>query len=101
MTIADPYVVRLPEKITNQDGSPSLEFLAWLNYDNRWKHDVFQQLGGGVDLVSDGDSAFGRLLSLEAQVTSILDIIEDNPLTSDTDSLTVDADVYTVDMTKA
>ncbi len=43
--MTDPYVVPIPERITDKDGRPSDEFRAWLVYDNRFKHDLFQQLG--------------------------------------------------------
>jgi hypothetical protein len=52
---ADPYVIRLPEKITNPDGSPSNEFQQWLNYDNRWKHDIWVYSGAGENVIGESN----------------------------------------------
>lgn len=48
MTTVDPYVVRSPEVLTNKDGTPSDQMRAWLDYDNRWKHDLWQLITGGT-----------------------------------------------------
>lgn len=53
MSTPDPYVVPLPQRITTSGGGPTDEFRNWLEYDNRWKHDIWQYSGGGSDLFAD------------------------------------------------
>lgn len=52
MTVADPYVVQIPQFIFK---TKDAELIAWFTYDNRWKHDIFQQLGGGNDLIGGSE----------------------------------------------
>lgn len=53
MSVADPYVVQIPEVLVNRDGTLTAQAKAWFEYDNRWKHDLWQQAGGGIDLFAD------------------------------------------------
>jgi hypothetical protein len=72
MTTVDPYVVRLPEVMVNQDGSPSEQMRAWLEYDNRWKHDLWQLVTGGsgedrtagIDIASANENTISVILGL-------------------------------------
>ena len=45
----DPYTVRIPTKLTNQDGTLTPEAIAWFNYDNMFKHQLRERTGGGSD----------------------------------------------------
>lgn len=43
MTV-DPYVIALPDQIVDPStGRPTNDFLQWLIYDNRFKHDLWQE----------------------------------------------------------
>jgi hypothetical protein len=81
MTTADPYIVPIPERITDQNGQPSREFLDWLIYDNRWKHDIWQQLGGGTNIVVDGTEEASanedQINYLKGYISNLEDKIED------------------------
>lgn len=50
MATADPYVQPIPQSILRSGDD---EMRAWFEYDNRWKHDIWQKLGGGGDSVED------------------------------------------------
>lgn len=52
MANVDPYVTRIPVKLTNQDGTLSGEGRAWFNYLDRWLHDMWIRSGGGNDNIS-------------------------------------------------
>lgn len=45
----DPYVVRLPDRIVDPNtGGPTDEFMQWLVYDNRFKHDLWRTVTDGT-----------------------------------------------------
>lgn len=98
MTVADPYVVRIPKFVFDTNDQ---ELISWYEYDNRWKHDIFQQLGGGSDFISDSEASFSRILSLSSQIARLDEQISDDFVTIDTSSFTVDTTDFTIDMTVA
>ena len=76
----DPYIVPHPRFIVNSDGTASPEFEQWLIYDNRFKHDLWQKLGGGEDIVNDQQelrpneallSAFNEVYRLDGSIKKI------------------------------
>lgn len=77
MTIADPYVVRIPQFVFDTDDP---ELIGWFEYDNRWKHDIFQQLGGGTDLVAGSTEAVSandnQIAYLNAQLNQLREKLE-------------------------
>lgn len=75
MAKVDPYVIKLPERIVGQDGRPSPEFLNWLNYDNRWKHDIWIRTGGGNDAVSE--SQIGELYEPGIETSNADELVEE------------------------
>jgi len=48
MTTVDPYVIRIPEKASDNNGRMTDEMRSWFEYDNRWKHDLWQLVTGGT-----------------------------------------------------
>jgi hypothetical protein len=74
MATVDPYVIKLPDVITDSNGRPSEEFRAWLNYDNRWKHDIWIRTGGGDDAVVE--SQIGELYEPGIQTSNSDELIE-------------------------
>lgn len=72
MSSADPYVVRIPQWVYKQNDE---ELRAWFDYDNRWKHDIWQQLGGGDDDVSGLQSL---IESLEIQLSYLRALVKKN-----------------------
>lgn len=64
---ADPYTQRFPTNIEVNDsrtGQMNKEWVDWFNYDNLWKQQIWQKLGGGSDAIQDGDIGFSYLEAL-------------------------------------
>lgn len=57
---ADPYTQRFPTRseLIGPSGYMQKEWLDWFNYDNLWKQQIWQKIGGGSDAVSDNDIGF-------------------------------------------
>lgn len=93
----DPYIVQIPEFIVDiKTGRPSNEFSQWLIYDNRFKHDLFQTLGSGGDVLENQElsSAFEvpalsdelekvkkRVAELEQQISTLLSLVQEQKKT--------------------
>lgn len=80
---ADPYIVQIPTSIVNRDGGPSEEFKAWLIYDNRFKHDLWRQNGGGEDLfvtlqdqITSNDTDITALQAADIALDARIDVLE-------------------------
>lgn len=65
---ADPYVQPIPQWVYQQNDD---ELRAWYEYDNRWKHDIWAQLGGGDDILNEAQEF--RHLSQNVQLRPIMD----------------------------
>ena len=100
MSQIDPYTQPLPQRLTNQDGTPSQEFLQWLIYDNRFKHDIWAAItqstgtyeepetvvatssdGVAVQNYSGINELFDRVLNLESIIMIGSFPERDNPIT--------------------
>jgi hypothetical protein len=76
MANVDPYVVPIPRQITDPiTGAPSDEFLAWLRYDNRWKHDIWVRTGAGDDSVDE--TQLGELYDPGIQTSNADELISE------------------------
>lgn len=73
MTTVDPYVVRIPDKFTRQDGTLTPEGRAWYDYDNRWKHDLWRLVTGGTG--SDTGGSIGESSANENQIGYLLGLV--------------------------
>lgn len=51
--MTDPYIIPIPSKVSRSDGAPSDEFVQWLIYDNRFKHDLWQYVVGPSNTIDD------------------------------------------------
>jgi len=96
MSTVDPYVVRYPDKITKPDGSATEEWKAWLDYDNRWKHDMWRVVTGGTGgaQTPSEDNAF-----LMASIADLRHQISPSLVVIDTTGFTIDNTFQTTDMT--
>ena len=75
---ADPYVQPIPQWVYLQNDD---ELRAWYEYDNRWKHDIWAQLGGGSDGIDDvlekANSNENQIAALYGHIAKLESIIED------------------------
>ena len=105
MTAVDPYVINIPRFISTASGEPSPEFLQWLIYDNRFKHDLWQAVTGGTGGATTpgggGGSSGGSMPSITARLAFVEEQLDDDPFTIDSTGWTVDTTMITVDMSKA
>lgn len=75
MTTVDPYVIRIPEKFIESDGTLTPEGRAWYDYDNRWKHDLWQLVTGGTG--SDETGGTQEASANENQIAYNFGLIQD------------------------
>lgn len=97
MAKVDPFIQPIPAKFLQDP-----EIRAWFEYDNRWKHDMWQRTGGGVDLIEGNDQ---DLTELEEDVaentaniatnTANISTNANNITTNTTDIATNTADIAT------
>lgn len=93
MANVDPYVVQIPAKITNPDGSPAREFLDWLHYDNRWKHDIWIKSGGGTDSINYTNTTLGASdTTLTTTEKQFIRCLNTSPATITLNSVPVDGE---------
>lgn len=75
MTSVDPYIVRIPEKFVNPDGTPTPELLGWFNYDNRWKHDLWKAFtdgtGQGVSGIPNADANENQIRMIMGAISKV------------------------------
>lgn len=73
MTRVDPYVVRFPNKWTDTQGNLTFEARAWLDYDNKWKQQIWDRTGGGSD---DVEGSIQEGIANNNQIAGLLGLID-------------------------
>ncbi len=68
MSTVDPYALVKPHKVTNPDGSPTVEFSQWLDYDYRWKNDMWRYTGAPTDEIGNAE---GSISTVSQRVTAL------------------------------
>jgi hypothetical protein len=75
---ADPYIVRIPEVVADpKTGRATDEFMQWLVYDNRFKHDLWQDISGPSSDITEINEKISQNESFGLYLNALIDSLKD------------------------